>query len=250
MSTSVGVPVGVELASDDPERARGFYRSVFGWRWDAAPDEHGVETARLDGGAVAGLRALPAGALAPAHWTVRIGVDSVVDACTEVEAGGGQIIAPEGDPAPAGPTVACRDPLGARFTVGQGAEGRPGERRGSAGGHVWSELLCGDCPRALEFYGALFGWFAEPGPAIDGATTYLLRSQESQPVGGMRDPGSGLPAMWLVYIGCDDADRCAAEVVAAGGAVAIAPTDTPHGRMGVALDCLGAPFAFVSAVGG
>jgi len=87
--------VHIDIASDDPERAKQFYESLFGWKSFAPPgmtDFYLVETESLDGsrgvGGGIGRRGDPSQKI-----TAYIGVDDVEAYGKQVEALGGKVVA-------------------------------------------------------------------------------------------------------------------------------------------------------------
>jgi uncharacterized protein len=108
---------------------------------------------------------------------------------------------------------------------------------------TWLDLGIPDLDRAMEFYGALFGWDFEVGPAEAGHYT-TCRS------GGLRvaalaetlDPGA-TKFWWNVYLATADCDATVAAVRAAGGRVVSEPFDVlDQGRMAIVQDPAGGQF--------
>lgn len=70
--------------------------------------------------------------------------------------------------------------------------------------------------------------------------------QNGKPIGGIADlpPGVNAPPHWLPYFGVSDCDATAAQVVALGGKVILAPLAiSEKSRIAVMLDPQGAVFA-------
>ncbi|MFJ2767515.1 VOC family protein [Streptomyces sp. NPDC087300] len=94
--------------------------------------------------------------------------------------------------------------------------------------------------RAVEFYGALFGW--EPRAERGHGVTFLLRGR---PVAGLRTVPAGAERLgaWRTYFAADDCDAVAGRVVAAGGELRRAPAELGGlARAAVAVDPVGAEF--------
>lgn len=106
---------------------------------------------------------------------------------------------------------------------------------------TWFDLAVPDLDRALAFYGDLFGWEFERGPAE--RHFYTICSLRGKAVAGiMRHPegGSG-GTRWTVYLATDDCDGTATRVTDAGGQVVVGPMDVAEqGRMAIAVDPSGA----------
>lgn len=114
------------------------------------------------------------------------------------------------------------------------------------GSFLWYELMTSDRAAAARFYQAVVGWEVKTFPG--GGHDYQLFSRDGVETGGLMD----LPAEacdrarpgWMGYIAVDSVDRTAAAAEAAGGAVAIPPSDIPEvGRFAVLQDPQGGVFA-------
>jgi predicted enzyme related to lactoylglutathione lyase len=111
-----------------------------------------------------------------------------------------------------------------------------------AGVPCWVTNLQHDVPTARDFYGALFGWEMESGPA-DVAPYALgrLRGRDVAAIGTV--PGPDTPPAWVTEIRTDDLAATVAAVRGAGGEVIEEEVDfDPVGRLGVFTDPLGATF--------
>ena len=105
----------------------------------------------------------------------------------------------------------------------------------------WVDTEQPDPEEASRFYDALFGWHFEDAipPGVPGS--YLVATLDGHDVAAVA-PGEG-PASWSTYIACEDADRAAETVVAAGGTVLAPPREAgPGGRTATCVDPDGAPF--------
>lgn len=114
------------------------------------------------------------------------------------------------------------------------------------GDFIWYELMTSDVEAAVAFYGGVLGWASQ---AFDpsGVGYRVFRAADAH-VGGMMPlpaeaaQAGGRPG-WLGYIGVDDVDAAAADIVAAGGARHVPPTDIPGvGRFALLADPQGAVF--------
>jgi predicted enzyme related to lactoylglutathione lyase len=108
---------------------------------------------------------------------------------------------------------------------------------------TWVDLGIPDLERAMEFYGALFGWEFRVGPAAAGHyTTCLLRGRPVAAIVPNPDP-EATTFWWSVYFATADCDRTAQRVTDAGGSVVEAPVDVmEQGRMAIVRDPAGAQF--------
>src|SRR5919108_2174883 len=113
---------------------------------------------------------------------------------------------------------------------------------------TWIDLGIPDLDRAMAFYGSLFGWEFEVGPAEAGAyATCLLRGHRAAGLMGNADQGA-TSFWWQVYFATDDCDATAKRIVDAGGTLVHAPMDAMgQGRLAVARDPVGAQFGLWQA---
>ncbi len=109
------------------------------------------------------------------------------------------------------------------------------------GEFVWHELMTSDVPKAVAFYGALFGWTFEDMQMSNG--TYTMVHADGKGIGGIlgMDGQVGIPTHWVGYVSAPDIDAAAETATKAGGLVVMAPTDIPGvGRFAVVVDPQGA----------
>jgi uncharacterized protein len=106
---------------------------------------------------------------------------------------------------------------------------------------TWIDLGVPDLDRALDFYGAIFGWEFAIGPEEYGRyTTCLLRGRPVAAIAPSTDQG---PRFWQVYLATPDCDATTEAVRAAGGQVLAEPDDVmTQGRMALVRDPVGAQF--------
>lgn len=107
----------------------------------------------------------------------------------------------------------------------------------------WVDCQVDDPAKAGEFYAALFGWDVQGGGEDAGG--YLMAMREGRAVAGIGPkPEAGVPSVWTTYFAVADADKSAEQVTAAGGKLLVPAFDVMEfGRMVVAADASGAPFA-------
>ncbi len=112
------------------------------------------------------------------------------------------------------------------------------------GAPVWFDLMTSDAPRAVDFYGRLFGWEAsEPNEEFGG---YRNFSAHGKLVAGLMQSGDdaqGPTNVWSVYFKVDDADT-AVEAATAAGASVLSPVMAVGdlGRMAILADPAGAAY--------
>jgi uncharacterized protein len=274
-----GVPCWVETLQPDPQAALDFYGPLFGWEF-AGPgpmpgDPPGQYYVAQSGGRdVAGIGSLPEwdppaqpstrpptdppthAAPAPA-WTTHVRVDSADEAAARAPGVGGSVLEGPFDALPAGRLAVLADPAGAVFCVWEPRSRQGAQLVNTPGAWAMSMLHSTDLPRAKAFYGAMFGWDAEPfGPAE--AQLALLRlpgyvgGKPEQPVprdvvavmAPTHDDGSlgAASPHWSIDFWVQDTDATAAQAEELGGAVVLAPHDRPGFRTAVIADPQGAVF--------
>ncbi|MGH3388785.1 MAG: VOC family protein [Actinomadura sp.] len=113
----------------------------------------------------------------------------------------------------------------------------------ASGTPTWVDLGIPDPGRAMDFYGALFGWEFEVGPPETGGYTMcLLRGEPVAALMRNHDPDA-TSFWWNLYFATDDCDDTAARVGDAGGTIIAAPMDVmEQGRMAIATDPTGGQF--------
>ncbi|MCG7392289.1 VOC family protein [Microvirga sp. ACRRW] len=114
------------------------------------------------------------------------------------------------------------------------------------GDFIWYELLTTDTDAASRFYGAVLGWQARP---MEGAShDYNNFAVNGVDVAGFMKLREGaekscMRPCWLGYVGVDDVDATVENIMKAGGAQYMPPTDIPSvGRMAMMADPQGVAF--------
>jgi predicted enzyme related to lactoylglutathione lyase len=108
---------------------------------------------------------------------------------------------------------------------------------------TWIDLGIPDLERAMAFYGELFGWEFQAGPAETmHYTTCLLGGRKVAALAENPDPGA-TAFWWNMYLATGDCDATARRVTDAGGSIVLEPADVPgQGRMAIVKDPVGAQF--------
>jgi uncharacterized protein len=244
-----GVPCWTVALHADPEAGAAFYAGLFGWEVDAS--DEGFFLARLRGREVAGIAPRPDTDPPPAPaWMTHVRVDSAEAAAARAQAAGGTVVAGPMDMAPAGRLAVLADPAGAVLCAWEALDREGAQVVNEPSAWAMSALRTPEPDAAAAFYGAVFGWRAEPfGPPEAGMALLRLEGfvggEPQQPV--PRDVVAAMVpgdvAAWDVDFWIDDADAAAQRAPALGGSVVAAPHDAPPFRRAVLADPEGATFS-------
>ncbi|GAA4959975.1 VOC family protein [Yinghuangia aomiensis] len=244
-----GVPCWADLGTADPDASLAFYGTVFGWHGAPGPGDADYYTScAVRGRRVAGIRLLPEPDL-PIGWTTYLATDDADAAVVKAAAEGAEVTYPPMDVLDMGRFALLTDPTGAPFGLWQARSLVGAELVNEPGGIVWTELLTRNTPRALAFYGALFGYAFEDMSAE--GFDYHAFSVDDRPRGGIMGMDANwpdeLPAHWHVTFRVADTDATAGLVRAAGGTVLSEPRNSPYGRIAQCRDPHGADFAILKS---
>ncbi|MGY0061026.1 VOC family protein [Streptomyces sp. LZ34] len=249
-----GTPCWIDVVAPDQAAALDFYAKVFGWEGRAGPPETGgYALCTLKGKPVAGIMSAEAMGDQPAPPPVWTTYFSSADADATLQAitrNGGTAFTPAVEVMNLGRMLVAADPTGAVFGVWEPREFPGAGIVNEPGALIWNELNTTDREAAAAFYAAALGFETAP---MEGAEDYFSLSVKGRPVGGMQplgEPGEAASpeaaAHWLVYFAVADTDETVAKVTEAGGTVCREPFDMVAGRMAVAQDSQGAPFALIA----
>jgi predicted enzyme related to lactoylglutathione lyase len=267
-----GVPCWVDTGQPDPEAAVTFYAGLFGWEFeDRMPADAAQRyyVARLRGRDVAAVGSQSDRPPPTPVWKSYVWVDSAEETVAKANAAGGHALAEPFDVGDAGRMAVIADPDGAVLCVWQAKEHRGAQLVNEPGTWNFSGLNTNDVAGARDFYGAVFGWQADPidlgqGESnmwrLPGYGDYLekrdpgLRSRVADNgappgfedvVGWLMPLNSTAPDSaphWSVTFAVDDADVAAAKAAELGGTVLAPPMDAPYVRFTVLRDPQGAVF--------
>ena len=192
----------VDLATSDPDAARSFYTSLFGWDADDGDDGAGgtYTTFRNAGDAVCGLTSTPPGASGPA-WTNYVTVADADEAAARAGELGG-VSGPAFDVMDLGRMAVLADPQGAAFAVWQPKASIGAERVNDLGCLTMNELVTTRIDAARSFYEQLFGWRTEAvdtGP--DGPV--IISVYNGDTLNASLGIAAGVPPHWRPYFTVD-----------------------------------------------
>jgi predicted enzyme related to lactoylglutathione lyase len=246
MGTRTSYPPGtfswVDLATSDPDAARSFYTSLFGWDADNGDDGAGgtYTTFRTNGDAVCGLTSTPPGASGPA-WTNYVTVADADEAAARAGELGG-VSGPAFDVMDLGRMAVLTDPQGAAFALWQPKASIGAERVNDLGCLTMNELVTTDIDAARSFYEQLFGWRTEAvdtGP--DGPVIVSVYNGDT--LNASLGIAAGVPPHWRPYFTVTSTEAAVERVRALGGSLLFGPFPIPAGSMAGVLDPQGAVFA-------
>ncbi len=245
------IPVWADLATSDLEAAKTFYRKLFGWESQTAPDPAagGYTMAVLDGKEVAGLGPQMSKDQPPS-WSVYFGSDDADATARKVHEAGGKVIAPPFDVLKSGRMAVFQDPAGAFFSVWQPAEHKGFETTQAPNSFAWAELNTRGIESVKPFYQKVFGWGIKSSPMGEGQPAYTEWLVNDQSIAGGMEMSTEMPASipphWLTYFAVAEPDATAKKAAELGGRVNFPPTDFPGGRFAVLSDPQGAVFGILT----
>lgn len=252
MAHPYGLFTWADISLPDVQAGREFYEQLFGWTSEDQRDEQGnlvyIEF-RKDGDLAAGAGPQqPETAGGPPVWSSYANVDSVDDTIAAVEAAGGSVLLPGMDVFAAGRMAIVADPTGAVFSLWQAGEHLGADRFNEPGFITWNELATRDVEGAKSFYHDALG-FDFQSTEMEGMA-YTMCMVGERPAAGIMAMDENWPAdmppHWMVYFNVADTDEAAKKVTELGGAVAVAPFDSPAGRMAVINDPQGGTFSIIA----
>jgi uncharacterized protein len=224
----------VDLQTDDPEGAKAFYSTLFGWQYDDVPVGDGIvySMAQLDGHSVAALGPLQ-GEGVPPHWNCYVTVDDADASAARASELGATLLAEAFDVFDAGRMAAFQDHQGAVLSVWQPKESIGAGLVNEPGALSWNDLLSPDVEASAAFYRDMFGWEITEVEGSGGQ--YWSIVNQGRLNGGMMPLPPGAHPAWNLYFGSEDADATMARVGELGGGTVMGPIDVPNGSRFVVL---------------
>lgn len=234
-----------DLVTSDPNKAKAFYTSLFGWTVQPQ-DMGGTNYDMIHAGEVGigGITPLDPAQGMPTHWVSHLHVPGTLDdAMAKVTEFGGTVIQPLDVPG-VGRMAFVQDPQGALFWVFEPTELEPEAPTYPipAGGVAWHELMTTDTAAAANFYTAISGLSSSVQDMGSGPYTLLQEGEKDYRAGITATPDPSTPTAWLIYfeIAQDSMEDALAEVKRLGGEVAMGPMEVPTvGTIGVVSDPTG-----------
>jgi predicted enzyme related to lactoylglutathione lyase len=241
----------VELATTDPDAAKNFYTSLFGWTFADLPGPDGVYTTwkvhGLEHGAM--HTALPEGV--PPHWLLYIAVTSVDASIAKARGAGATVLMEPTDVMDYGRMAVIRDPAEAVVALWQARKHIGARIINTTATLCWSELVVRDTRAATEFYTKLFGWRADTKKAVlpEEQTDYTEWVIAGNHIGGMlpmTEEWGDAPPHWMAYFQVTDCAESVDKAKKLGGHVEFGPLPIEDvGRFALIRDPQGAYFSII-----
>lgn len=238
-----GIPSWVDLATPDIDAAKGFYGSLFPWRFvDVGDEEYPYSMANKDGRAAAGIGPITDDNM-PSMWMTYFAVDDAKATAAKIETAGGQVLMEPTDAMGTGTFALATGPGGEIFGIWQAKTHIGAGVVNEHGAVSWNELMTDDVDSALEFYNKVFGHKTRTTEMGGGLMYSTLAVGDRQIAGVMEKPSPDIPNSWSHYFAVNSAAATLEAVTAAGGTVTWGPRETQGvGIMGGATDPFGAFF--------
>jgi hypothetical protein len=233
----------------DPDAAKTFYSSLFGWDiQDGPPEAGGYAICLLNGRPVTAISPKPQDNPMPNVWSTYLASDDVDKTVAIAKEAGGQFMMEPMDVMTAGRLAFGMDPTGAPYGIWQAGDHVGVGIYNEPGTLVWNELMTRDYEGAKAFYATVFGFTYE---AVGEGFTYstIKRASDGEVVGGIGELDASTPAeapaSWGTYFLVADCDASVAKAAELGADIARPPTDTPFGRMAALVGNQGETFSLI-----
>ncbi|UKY50870.1 VOC family protein [Streptomyces inhibens] len=244
----LGTPTWIDLAVPDLDRAKVFYRALFGWEYAERSTATGPFTmCLLRGRRVAALRAASAADVeGESWWHMYLATDDCDATAKRITDGGGTLLAPPSDVADLGRTAVVADPVGARFSLWQGRTLPGCELVNEPCTLVRNDLVAPAPGPARRFYTGAFDFTLDGNDTLPPDFDFtFLRRPDGHEVGGVFGDPAAPAARWQTVFEVADTDDLVARAVAAGG-TAGTPSDLPYGRIAEITDPFGTVFNVIT----
>ena len=242
-----GMPCWTDVTSTDLPRSVEFYRALFGWEADVAPQpEAGGYTMFSKNGKYVAAGSPPQQEGTPSHWTTYLASDDVDASAAKIREAGGTVMVEPFDVFDSGRMTVAQDPTGAIFGVWQAGQHIGAQLANEPGTVVWNECQTRDPAAADEFYSQVFGYDVDVRPMVDGGPEYHVLKVDGKGIAGilgLTPEMEGVPPNWSTVFEVVDADDTVAQAKELGGAALMEGMDLPEiGRLAVLQDPTGAVF--------
>lgn len=249
-----GTPSWTDLGVEDVAAARAFYSALLGWDIHDGPDDAGgYLMATLNGRPVAGIGPKMADDPTPSTWTTYLATDDADATAKRIVDAGGSVFMPPFDVLDVGRMTVAADAGGAVFGVWQGSKHQGAGVVNEPGALCWNEIHTRHYAATQAFYATVYGYeFQEIGDGKDFVYSVASLAQGEPGIAGLLDDPAvpeGIDGYWLTWFAVADADAAAAQVTALGGTIVVPPSDSPFGRMTIAVGAQGETFGLIHLAG-
>lgn len=242
----------VELATPNPDAARTFYKSLFGWEAKQPPDAKHMYTLLARGHeVVAGCFQLPEELRkqgVPPHWLIYIATHNADESARRLTELGGQLVrAPFDVPEGLGRMAVAQDPFGAVFGLWQAGSFSGFQARGD-NAFCWADLVIPQPERAGPFYGELFGWRLWQSERDSSGYRHINNGDKT--IGGVPPAADrNTPPHWMAWFQVADCDASTEDAEANGARTLMRPTSMERvGRLSVIQDPQGATLGLIQPI--
>ncbi|HXD27144.1 MAG TPA: VOC family protein [Arthrobacter sp.] len=246
----LGSPCWIDLMTSNPERARSFYATLFGWTYEVGDQETygGYVLASKDGHPVAGIMQNDGEAGTPDGWSTYLRVEDVDATVAAATTRGGKVIMPPLDVPGQGRMAMLLDPAGAVVGTWKFGGHTGFGIHGEAGAPAWHELHARHYPETVAFYREVFDWEAATMSDTEEfrySTDWSGRAASAGIMDATAFLHAGYPAAWQVYFQVEDTETAITQALGLGASVVDAPRDSPFGRVASLSDPTGASFKII-----
>jgi uncharacterized protein len=230
-----------ELFSNNIERTKSFYSSIFGWTFDAIPmGPITYHMAKKDSQPVGGLMPLESLGRAglPPFWLGYVSVPSVDEAAKAAAANGGLVAMPPNDVPNIGRFSILGDPGHGYSAAWRSFTGDPTPpERPVLGTFCWDQINAPDPEQIATYYQKVYGWAREPFPGSNEMWVYTANGQQVASL--MKSPQP--MATWMTYLLVETLESARKQVVDGGGKILLEKQSIPNiGSISVVMDNVGA----------
>ena len=244
-----GSPCWLELATDQPEAAMAFYRTIMGWSFEERTDSAGQQyiVASLIGEPIAGIRPVRRGL---ADWTVYLATGDLAGLLKNSDLLGGNTIEASHTVPGVGTKALVAAPAGAVYGVCQLSPDWA-FTAGVPNSLIWAEFITHRAPQADQYFGELFGYTGEQIGNGDDDDYMVWFAGEDSVIGRVQMmPGTPMdtPARWIAHFRTPldrDFDDAVVEAHEAGARLSFRPYTSQFGKVAMLTDPTGVRFALI-----
>jgi predicted enzyme related to lactoylglutathione lyase len=237
-----GTPTWIDLGVPDLERAKEFYRALFGWDYEDGWTGAGQYTlCLLNGRRVAGLAPNPDPAATDFWWNMYFAAADCDGTAKRITDAGGTLVVDPADVGEQGRLAIAKDTVGAQFGLWQGRAFVGCETVNEPGSLVRNDLITPTPDPARAFYPAVFDFTLKRNPDMPELDFTFLHRPDGGEIGGIVGQPAATSSAWATIFEVDDTDAAVARATAAG-ATCGPISDNPYVRIASVTDPFGAEF--------